>query len=60
MSLLFRFCSIARVKRKGKLEPALDYFCPILPYDRFYPTLLLGYTSKQKKKKKRKKRKKKK
>ena len=34
------FYSIATVKRKGKTEPALDYFCPILPYVRFYLTLL--------------------
>ena len=27
------------VEWKGKIEPALDYFCPILPYVRFYPTL---------------------
>ena len=37
MSLLSRFYSITTVKRKGKMEPVLDYFCPILPYVRFYP-----------------------
>ena len=39
MSLLFRFYIIATVKEKGKTQPALAYFCPILPYVRFYPTL---------------------
>ena len=27
------------MKKKGKTETVLDYFCPILPYVRFYPTL---------------------
>ena len=39
MSLLFMFHNIATVKKKGKTEPALDYFCPIVPYVRVYPTL---------------------
>ena len=41
VSLLFRFNSIATVKRKEKAEPALDYVCLILPYVPVLPDLTL-------------------
>ena len=43
---LFRFSSIAKVKRKGKTEPVLDCFCLIYPMSSFtqlYPSFSTSF-----------------